>query len=89
MDTGSGIPWGLTRVTARLPMATPLGRAELDPVTQTARYFDEHGQVIEMGRHGTNKQTSTTSYSGGSGGTDGQGPKPQVSDDSTTDYEPD
>ncbi|PRX98101.1 putative ATP-grasp-modified RiPP [Allonocardiopsis opalescens] len=80
------LPWGLSRLTDRLPVPGPIGRAELDPVTQTARCYDDAGQVIELGKHGTNKETSTTSYSGGS---DGSKPQSQSADDSTTDYAPD
>lgn len=87
MDTSPRpTPWGLTRMTARLPLSIPKGRAVLDPATQTSLFITEDGQVIELGKHGTNKSTSTTSYSGGGDGTD---PQPQVADDSTTDYEQD
>ncbi|MFG2162911.1 MULTISPECIES: putative ATP-grasp-modified RiPP [Streptomyces] len=59
---------------------------ELDAATQTARYTDTAGQVVEMGKHGTSKTTGTASMSGGG---DGQNPQPQTQDDNTTDYESD
>jgi putative ATP-grasp target RiPP len=77
------IPWGLTRMTARLPLPTPAGRAVLAPDTQTTVFFDETGQPIEMGKHGTNTTTSTTTKSGGG---DGKNPQQEVADDSTPDY---
>ncbi|MQS39808.1 putative ATP-grasp-modified RiPP [Streptomyces katsurahamanus] len=85
-----GVPWGLGLVRDRLPVSPPAyARVELDPVTQLARYRDADGQVVEMGKHGTNKTKGTASMSGGSGGGDGEAPKPQVQDDVTTDYESD
>lgn len=83
-------PWGLRLVTDRLPVSPPpYARVELDPVTQLARYTDANGAVVEMGKHGTSKTKGTASMSGGSGGGDGQAPKPQVQDDVTTDFESD
>lgn len=81
-------PWGLRLMTDRLAVSPPLyARATLDPSTQTARYFDEVGQVVEMaGKHGSNKSRSTASMSGGS---DGARPGAQTQDDTTTDYESD
>ncbi|MFD9486211.1 putative ATP-grasp-modified RiPP [Streptomyces sp. NPDC059991] len=58
----------------------------LDPGSQTARYTDTAGQVVQMGKHGTSKTTGTASVSGGG---DGQNPQPQTQDDNTTDYESD
>ncbi|SNR26700.1 putative ATP-grasp-modified RiPP [Actinomadura mexicana] len=80
-------PWGWTRITARLPEALPFpGSVTLDAATQTGRYLDQRGEVIEMGKHGTNRQTSTATRSGGG---DGNTPQVQTVDDSTTDYESD
>jgi putative ATP-grasp target RiPP len=87
MKTQASVPWGLTRMTDRLPEPPPpYCEVVLDPVTQTARFYDAHGQVIEMGKHGTNRTKGTASKSGGG---DGQKQQPQVQDDTTTDYEPD
>lgn len=85
--TSRRAPWGWTRMTARLPETPPrYARVTLDAATQTGRYLDEQGQVIEMGKHGTNRQTSTATKSGGE---DGNTPQVQTVDDSTTDYESD
>lgn len=82
MDTRA--PWALGLVTDRLPIAPPAwARVELDPATQTARYTDPAGQPVQMGGHGTNKTTGTTTTSGGS---DGKNPTPQTNDDSNVDY---
>ncbi|MGW1602322.1 putative ATP-grasp-modified RiPP [Streptomyces eurythermus] len=80
-------PWAMRLVTDRLPVGPPSYAAvTLDPTTQTARYTDAGGQVVEMGKHGTNKTKGTASVSGGG---DGQNPQPQTQDDNTTDYESD
>ncbi|MFF5715844.1 putative ATP-grasp-modified RiPP [Streptomyces buecherae] len=74
-------------VTDRLPISPPSYDAvTLDAPTQTARYTDALGRVVEMGKHGTSKTTGTASVSGGG---DGQTPQPQTQDDHTTDYESD
>lgn len=89
MDFAGVAPWGLSRVSDRLPESPP-GHQEvvLDPVTQTARYLDHHGHVIDMGRHGTSRTKGTATKSGGGGG-DGAAPEPEKQDDNTTDYESD
>ncbi|MEU9480754.1 putative ATP-grasp-modified RiPP [Streptomyces sp. NPDC048191] len=80
-------PWAMRLVTDRLPVGPPSYAAvTLDAATQTARYTDASGQVVEMGKHGTSKTTGTASMSGGG---DGQNPQPQTQDDNTTDYESD
>ncbi|WP_422125764.1 putative ATP-grasp-modified RiPP [Streptomyces graminilatus] len=80
-------PWAMGLVTDRLPIGPPsYATVVLDEATQTARYTDAVGQVVEMGKHGTSKTTGTASVSGGG---DGQNPQPQTQDDNTTDYESD
>lgn len=80
-------PWAMRLVTDRLPVGPPsYATVTLDASTQTARYTDTAGQVVEMGKHGTSKTTGTASMSGGG---DGQNPQPQTQDDHTTDYESD
>ncbi|WP_371654094.1 MULTISPECIES: putative ATP-grasp-modified RiPP [unclassified Streptomyces] len=80
-------PWALRLVTDRLPAGPPAyARVELDEATQTARYTDAAGQVVEMGKHGTSRTSGTATVSGGG---DGQQPQPQTQDDNTTDYESD
>ncbi|MEU2565089.1 putative ATP-grasp-modified RiPP [Streptomyces longispororuber] len=80
-------PWAMRLVTDRLSVGPPSYAAvTLDAATQTARYTDAAGQVVEMGKHGTNRTTGTATVSGGG---DGQDPQPQTQDDNTTDYESD
>ncbi|MFI9630569.1 putative ATP-grasp-modified RiPP [Streptomyces sp. NPDC052042] len=82
-----GAPWAMRLVTDRFPAGLPpYAAVTLDPLSQTARYTDTAGRVVEMGNHGTSKTTGTASMSGGG---DGQGPQPQAQDDNTTDYESD
>lgn len=80
-------PWAMQLVTDRLPVRPPsFASVVLDGPTQTARYMDTDGRVVEMGKHGTSRTTGTASVSGGG---DGQNPQPQTQDDHTTDYESD
>ncbi|WP_240045839.1 putative ATP-grasp-modified RiPP [Streptomyces sp. L-9-10] len=80
-------PWAMRLVTDRLPVGpSSYTTVILDEATQTARYTNAIGQVIEMGKHGTSKAKGTASVSGGG---DGQTPQPQTQDDNTTDYESD
>lgn len=80
-------PWAMRLVTDRLPAApASYSTVTLDGATQIARYRGAAGQVVEMGKHGTNKTKGTASVSGGG---DGQTPQPQTQDDNTTDYESD
>lgn len=51
-------PWGIGRMAPYPTMAPEHTRAELAPDTQTARFYDRSGQVIEMGKHGTSTGTS-------------------------------
>ncbi|MET9575482.1 putative ATP-grasp-modified RiPP [Streptomyces massasporeus] len=80
-------PWAMRLVTDRLPVRPPAyASVVLDGPSQTARYVDTDGRVVEMGKHGTSRTTGTASVSGGG---DGQNPQPQTQDDHTTDYESD
>ncbi|MGW4547679.1 putative ATP-grasp-modified RiPP [Streptomyces violaceorubidus] len=80
-------PWALSLVTDRFPVSpAPYASVTLDAATQTARYTDAVGRVVEMGKHGTSRTSGTASVSGGG---DGQQPQPQSQDDTTTDYESD
>ncbi|MDX2925795.1 MULTISPECIES: putative ATP-grasp-modified RiPP [Streptomyces] len=80
-------PWAMRLVTDRLAVSpAPYTSVTLDPATQTARYTDAVGRVVEMGKHGTSRTSGTASVSGGG---DGQQPQPQSQDDTTTDYESD
>ncbi|HEY2579300.1 MAG TPA: putative ATP-grasp-modified RiPP [Streptosporangiaceae bacterium] len=83
MTTMTQRPWGLTRITDRYPEAPPCyASVALDPESQLAVYRDADGQIIEMGKHGTNSSSSTASRSGGG---DGARPQPQTDDDTTAD----
>ncbi|MEV6863759.1 putative ATP-grasp-modified RiPP [Streptosporangium subroseum] len=83
-------PWGLTRSAPFTSTAvTPVDPflVELDPTTQTGVYRDATtGQLIEAGKHGTNKQTSKTQKTGGGG--DGKNPQPP-DETPVTDYDTD
>jgi putative ATP-grasp target RiPP len=48
-----------TRSHAPFPQTADVAhdRVELDPVTQTSRYFDVSGRPIEAGKHGTGTDT--------------------------------
>lgn len=74
-------PWGVKRL-APYPNTVryPFTRAEIDPETQTTRYFDAAGRAVDMsGGHGTNQSTSSpTSTGADSGGS--QPPVPADSD---------
>jgi putative ATP-grasp target RiPP len=53
-------PWALGRMRPYPPVKPePWASVELDPATQLAVYRDQHGQLIEMGRHGTSRGTET------------------------------
>lgn len=75
--------WGATRL---VPFNGATGvsyaRVELDPVTQTTRYFDIDGQIIKCGKHGTNQEQNTSNPTGGG---DGSSPTPK-DDINVTDY---
>jgi putative ATP-grasp target RiPP len=74
-------------MTARLRETAPsYATVTLDAAAQTCRYLDHRVEVIEMGKHGTNRQASTGTKSGGG---DGSSPQVQAVDDSTADYESD
>ncbi|MBX7555432.1 putative ATP-grasp-modified RiPP [Streptomyces sp. tea 10] len=51
-------PWGLRRMTPYPALAPGYARVELDPVTQTGRYFDATGQPVMMPGHGTSTGTN-------------------------------
>ncbi|UGQ14190.1 putative ATP-grasp-modified RiPP [Yinghuangia sp. ASG 101] len=57
-------PWGISRMRPYPSTYQPgYTTAELDPVTQTTVFRDEHGGVIEMGKHGTSQGTETNPQS--------------------------
>jgi len=64
----------------------PYERVVFDADTQRAVYLDAAGRRVEMGKHGTSRDQSTSSLSGGG---DGNRPQEQVQDDTVTDHVPD
>lgn len=61
-------PWGLRRIAPYPPAeAADHARVELDPVTQSARYFDSSGAPAMSPGHGTSSGTNPAT------GTTGQG----------------
>ena len=80
-------PWAMKLVTNRGPMAqSDYAFVAVDRDSQIGVFTDEYGNIAELAKHGTNKESVTASYSGGG---DGSKPQPQVSDDSTVDYSSD
>ncbi|MEV7005473.1 putative ATP-grasp-modified RiPP [Streptosporangium sp. NPDC051022] len=79
-------PWGLSRMTP-IEELVEIGYTirELDPETQITRYFDQAGQPVKMGKHGTNRAVSSSKATGS-----GDGSEPTPPDDVTvTEYVPD
>ncbi|MFB7271783.1 putative ATP-grasp-modified RiPP [Streptomyces sp. NPDC056244] len=66
------VPWGLRRMAPYPAMAPGYARAEIDPTSQTARYFDRDGQGMEMPAHGTSTGTNPATNTGNP--SDGSGP---------------
>lgn len=73
------VPWGVRRMAPYPATAPGYDRAEIDPATQTTRYYGADGRVVAMPGHGTstgtNPATNTGNPSdgnapGGSGGGD-------------------
>ncbi|MDQ0577938.1 putative ATP-grasp-modified RiPP [Streptomyces rishiriensis] len=51
-------PWGISRMAPYPTSAPEYAQAELNPVTQTAIFFDGSGRAMEMPGHGTSTGTS-------------------------------
>ncbi|WP_371780077.1 putative ATP-grasp-modified RiPP [Streptosporangium subroseum] len=76
-------PWGLTRMTERLPAApAPYATFTLDPETQLTNFYDASGAVVDMSNRGT--KTTYTSITMSRQG-DGSANAPQVGDDDKSD----
>ncbi|MDP9847456.1 putative ATP-grasp-modified RiPP [Streptosporangium lutulentum] len=87
--TATAAPWGLTRMTERLPAdPSPYAAFRLDSDTQITNFYDAHGAIIDMGKDSTSStyQTITTSKGGGGDGSGGSSP---MADDSTNDHRSD
>ncbi|MGQ4517087.1 putative ATP-grasp-modified RiPP [Streptomyces sp. DW26H14] len=57
-------PWGLSRMAPYPTSAPSYARAELDPATQTATYYDLTGALMEMPGHGTSTGTNPPTGTG-------------------------
>ncbi|MFH9964906.1 putative ATP-grasp-modified RiPP [Streptomyces mirabilis] len=68
----SRVPWGVRRMAPYPAFAPGYARTELDPATQTARYFDAAGQPVMMPGHGTSTGTNPPTNTGNP--SDGAGP---------------
>ncbi|MEV6861959.1 putative ATP-grasp-modified RiPP [Streptosporangium subroseum] len=80
-------PWGLSRMTNRLPVAPlPYETFEFDPTTQLTNFYDASGAIVDMGKGGSSRSYKTISMS-----RDGDGSKnaPQVADDDNNDIDKD
>lgn len=51
-------PWGVSRMAPYPTMAPSYATATLDKTTQTARFLDRTGNVMEMPGHGTSTGTA-------------------------------
>ncbi|MGW0865350.1 putative ATP-grasp-modified RiPP [Streptomyces sp. NPDC002611] len=72
-------PWGLRRIAPYPAVESPdYASVELDPATQTARYFDASGAPALSPGHGTSSGTNPAT------GTTGQGDRNSDSPDSDT-----
>ncbi|MFB7291106.1 putative ATP-grasp-modified RiPP [Actinacidiphila glaucinigra] len=65
-------PFGVSRMAPYPATAPAYAHAELDPATQTTRYFDARGGIVEMPGHGTS--TGTAPSTGTGNPSDGAGP---------------
>ncbi|MEU8038117.1 putative ATP-grasp-modified RiPP [Streptosporangium sp. NPDC049078] len=78
-------PWGLSRMTERLPEApAPYETFKLDPDTQLTNFYDASGAIVDMGKDSTSRSFVTVTVSRGGGG-DGSGGASQTADDSQND----
>jgi putative ATP-grasp target RiPP len=73
-ETRLTAPWALSRVSELEDAGpAPYARIEIDPATQTARYFDQTGVSIdplEAGKHGSIQDTYKPVRTGKDGKTD-------------------
>ncbi|MEU8206582.1 putative ATP-grasp-modified RiPP [Streptosporangium sp. NPDC049046] len=78
-------PWGLSRMTERLPEAPASYETfKFDPDTQLTNFYDASGAIVDMGKDSTNRNFVTVTVSRGGGG-DGSGGASQTADDSQND----
>ncbi|WP_328695949.1 putative ATP-grasp-modified RiPP [Streptomyces sp. NBC_00342] len=82
-------PWGVKRL-APYPTTVryPFTRTEVDPETQTTRYFDAVGRTVDMtAGHGSSQSTSSPTSTGADGG--GSQPPAPADSDALEDHVPD
>ncbi len=65
-------PWGVRRMAPYPGTTTAATRTELDPVTQTARYYGADGVQVMAPGHGTSSGTNPSTGTGNP--SDGNGP---------------
>ncbi|MEU4209632.1 putative ATP-grasp-modified RiPP [Streptomyces sp. NPDC026206] len=79
-------PWGVSRLAPYVrTVQLPFTDLELDPQSQATRYFDAAGQAVEMGKHGTSRDTAQATATG----SDGAEPSAPVDSDVLEDSESD
>lgn len=81
-------PWGMSQLapypnTAHLPHS----RIDIDPATQTSRYFTADGHRLDMPKHGTGTDTASQTQTGGDSG--GKNPAAPQDDDLVHDTDSD
>jgi len=89
MSVSTAAPWGVNRLDV-YPSITevPYVRTEIEPETQTTRYFDANGNRVEMaGGHGTGTTTANSTATSSDGG--GKNPPPPSDSDLTEDSDSD
>ncbi|MEU9885197.1 putative ATP-grasp-modified RiPP [Sphaerisporangium sp. NPDC051011] len=85
MESPTIRPWGLSRMTERLPPAPlPYATTSFDPTSQLTLFCDAQGAIVDMGKDGTSRSFVTATVSKG-GGQDGSSGASQVADDSNND----
>ncbi|MFH8717675.1 putative ATP-grasp-modified RiPP [Streptomyces zaomyceticus] len=52
-NAAAATPWGLRHMTASPAVTRGYFRVELDPASQTARFFDSGGGPVEIKAHGS------------------------------------
>ncbi|MFD3875417.1 putative ATP-grasp-modified RiPP [Streptomyces sp. NPDC058623] len=57
-------PWGLRRMAPYPAFAPGYAKVQLDPQTQTSRYFDHSGAPMMMPGHGTSSGTNPSTNTG-------------------------
>ncbi|MDI3386483.1 putative ATP-grasp-modified RiPP [Streptomyces sp. B-S-A8] len=81
-------PWGVRRLALYSDVTqVPYVRTDMDPDSQSTRYFDANGNRIDMGGHGTGTSTANQTATSADGG--GPNPPPPADTDLTSDSDSD